>query len=534
LYYQKSLSLNDNDFTTYFNCGNAYIELNLKKEALKYFNKSLEINPENYKAIYNRAVANLNDKNYPVRDALKDLDKVISLNPDTEISLGLLLIGCLSICDWEKFEIYKKIVEEKIKTKKFISSPLQLMSVFNSPEILYENAVSYVNKHCPAVVNVGLMPYNHKKIKIGYFSGDYRSHPVSYLICELLTLHNRSEFEVFAFSFLKEQKDEYTDLVSKSVDAFYDVNGKSNEEIIALVKSLEIDIAVDLGIFTGNQLSVFRERLAPVQVNFLGYCGTSGSSYIDYIIADNHTIPNDQEKWFSEKIIRLPVFMPRDTRIIPSSKVFTRLEAGLPERGFIFGSLSGYGKILPEVFKAWLTILKQVPESVLVLAENKDEVATTFLRSAALKEGIDPRRLIFFKKLDSFAEYLSRLKLVDLFLDTFPYGAHTNCNDAIWAGVPVLTIQGKTFGSRVASDFLINLKLNELIALDYVEYVDKAVRFGNNLELIFELKDRLNKSKKESPLFDMSYYTQKIEEAFKKTHFLSINKNLPQNITIDS
>jgi predicted O-linked N-acetylglucosamine transferase (SPINDLY family) len=264
----------------------------------------------------------------------------------------------------------------------------------------------------------------------------------------------------------------------------------------------------------------------------LGYAGTSGSQYIDYIIADDFTIPDSAENYYTEKIVRLSCFMPRDTKVKPSVKKFSRMECGLPQTGFIFCCTSGYGKILPETFAVWMNILKQVPGSCLWLGESKDPGVMDKVLSHAEGLGVKSERLIFAKRLDLPADYLARLQLADLFLDTFPYGAHTLSNDALWAGVPVLTRIGETFASRVAGSFLTQLQLPELITTTIEEYEARAVTLGNNPDQAKQLKQKLMENSAKSKIFNSSYYARKLEECFKAMCHLGINVQENRNISI--
>ena len=530
-YYQRAVELDPGYYQAHFNCGGALLAAQDYNQAIVALSAAIKINPLSADAFYNRSVAKL--KNKDVRSSLEDSEVVLKLKPNMDFVIGGLMGGYLSLCEWDKFEEYRKIVPQKIKNFERVAHPMQVMLVFDSLEYLKIAATLLIKQRydiAPAPFKSDAM--RHKKIRIGYFSEDFKQHPVGYLLAEVLELHNREQFEIYAFSFSKEPPDALTKRISQGVNHFYNVATKTSEEVVEFARSLNLDIAVDLGIFTAEQLLVFKHRVAPVQVNYLGYAGTSGSQYIDYIIADDFTIPDSAENYYTEKIVRLPCFMPRDTTIKPSTKKFTRTEFGLPEKGFIFCCTSGYGKILPETFAVWMKILKQVPGSCLWLGESKDPGVMDKVRSHAERLGVSSERLIFAKRLDSPADYLARLQLADLFLDTFPYGAHTLSNDALWAGVPVLTRVGETFASRVAGSFLTQLQLTELITTSIEEYETRAVSMGNNPEQIKQLKQKLKENSLKSPLFNSSYFVQKLEESFKAMCHLGLNLNENKNISI--
>jgi predicted O-linked N-acetylglucosamine transferase (SPINDLY family) len=528
--YAKAINLDPEFGQAYFNCANAFASCQDFGRAVTCLDSAIKINPLNADAFYNRAVAKNEDKK--IRSSLEDLECALKLKPNLDFALGDLLIGYLQLGEWTKFQEIRSLITEKIKTPYCVANPLQLMAVFNSLDSLKSSAALLINKRYLPKEIYNPLPSKHSKIRIGYFSKDFKVHPVSYLLAEVFAQHNRDQFEIYAFSFSKTKPDAMTNRISKSVDHYYDVNSKTNEEIVTLVRSLNLDIAIDLGIFTAEQLDVFKEGVAPVQVNYLGYAGTSGAPYIDYIIADKFTIPESAEDYYTEKIVRLPCFMPRDVQVKPADKKFTRVEVGLPEKGFIFCCTSGYGKILPETFAAWMNILKQVPGSYLWLGESGDLGVTERIKNHAEKLGVNANRLVFANRLDSPADYLSRLGLADLFLDTFPYGAHTLSNDALWAGVPVLTRTGETFASRVAGSFLTHLQLPELITTNFTEYESRAVSLANNPEQLDFLKQKLIKERDNSFVFNTSYYTKKLEESFKTMYRISLNKENIRHITI--
>lgn len=530
-YYQRAVEIDPGYYQAHFNCGGALLAAQDYDQAILALSTAIKINPLSADAFYNRSIAKL--KNKDVRSSLEDSEVVLKLKPNMDYVIGGLMGGYLSLCEWDKFEEYRKIVPQKIKNFERVAHPMQVMLVFDSLEYLKTSATLLIKQRYDIAKDIFKSDMlRHKKIRIGYFSEDFKQHPVGYLLAEVLELHDREQFEIYAFSFSKERPDTLTERIRKGVDHFYDVGAKTSDEIVVFARSLNLDIAIDLGIFTAEQLLVFKHRVAPVQANYLGYAGTSGSQYIDYIIADDFTIPESAENYYTEKIVRLPCFMPRDTKVKPSAKKFSRAECGLPETGFIFCCTSGYGKILPETFTAWMKILKQVPGSCLWLGESKDLGVMDKVRSHAERLGVKAERLIFAKRLDSPADYLARLQLADLFLDTFPYGAHTLSNDALWAGVPVLTRVGETFASRVAGSFLTQLQLPELITTSIEDYETRAVMLGNHPDQAKQLKQKLMENTPHSQIFNSSYYAQKLEESFKAMCHLGLNVHENRNISI--
>jgi len=350
----------------------------------------------------------------------------------------------------------------------------------------------------------------------------------------MLETHDKSKYEIYGFYLSKrqEENDIFHLRIKRSFTKFYDVSNKSNEEINLLAKKLQIDIAIDLMAHTGgheSRFGIFLNKLAPIQINFLGYPGTSASDRLDYIIADKTVIPEKNKIFFSEKIIYLPnSYQPSEKYRILSEKCFTKQNLNLPEDNFIFCCFNTSKKILPDIVKLWADILNQVPKSVLWLLPDNNNAKKNLIMEFK-KKNIEAERIIFCNKVP-ISEHLARIKLADLFLDTFPYNAHTSCSDAIWAGLPILTLEGDSFQSRVASSLLKTSGLNELITRNESEYVEKAIYIAKNKEHLNYLKDKLIKSKDSNPLFDNNSFTYNIEKAYSIVLDRYFNKKEPEDI----
>jgi len=372
----------------------------------------------------------------------------------------------------------------------------------------------------------------NKKIRIGYYSADYYEHATSYLIAELIELHDKSKFEIFGFSFGPDKDDKMRKRISKAFDQFIDVNLKSDKEVAQLSRDLKIDIAVDLKGFTQfSRFGIFVERCAPIQVNYLGHPGTLGADCIDYIIADKVLIPQKNQKDYSEKIIYLPhCYQVNDSNKKISDKVFTRKELELPKDGFIFCCFNKNYKITPNVFDCWMKILKKVKGSVLWLFEN-NPITIKNLQQEANKRDIGSDRLIFAKPM-VLDKHLARHKVADLFVDTFPYTAHTTCSDALWAGLPVLTCAGESFASRVSASLLNAIGLSELVTHTIKGYEDMAIELANNPIRLKKIKNELEKNKLEKPLFNTKLFTKHIESAYTEMHKKYIKNEKPDHIKI--
>jgi predicted O-linked N-acetylglucosamine transferase (SPINDLY family) len=353
------------------------------------------------------------------------------------------------------------------------------------------------------------------KIVIGYYSADFRSHPVSFLTAELFEIHNKERFELIAFNFGPDVKDEIHNRIFKAFDQFIDVRDKSDQEVAIQSRRLRVDIAIDLGGYTKDcRPGIFSYRAAPIQLSYIGYLGTSGAPYMDYLIADKTIVPLDSQNYYSEKIVYLPSYQVNDRKRKISSRQFSKKELGLPINSFIFCCFNNNYKILPATFDGWMRILTAVDNSVLFLyAENK--WARSNLINEALKRGISSERLVFGEHLEP-DEYLARYKLCDLFLDTFPYNAGTTASDALWAGLPVLTKMGESFASRMAASLLTAIDLPELITSSQEHYEALAIELATNPAKLKEIKTKLESNRLTTPLFDTPRFTKHIEDAYTK------------------
>ncbi|MBY0510423.1 MAG: hypothetical protein K2P94_09740, partial [Rhodospirillaceae bacterium] len=372
----------------------------------------------------------------------------------------------------------------------------------------------------------------HGKIRIGYYSADFYAHATSYLMAGLFELHDRTAFEITAFSFGPDTQDAMQHRVTAAFDRFIDVRATSDAGVAALSRELRIDIAVDLKGYTqGDRMNIFAERAAPVQANFLGYPGTVGAPWMDYIIADAVVLPEAHRAHYAEKVVTLPgSYQVNDGRRVISARVFTRAELGLPEDGFIFCCFNHSAKILPDVFDIWMRILRSVPGSVLWLLKDYAPAADN-LRKEAEKRGVDGARLVFAPRLP-LADHLARLRAADLFLDTLPYNAHTTCSDALWAGVPVLTRKGAAFAGRVAASLLTAVGLPELIVATAAEYERLAVTLAADSNRLAQLRRKLAANRATAPLFDTPRFARHLEEAYARMHARHHAGLPPDHITL--
>jgi protein O-GlcNAc transferase len=356
--------------------------------------------------------------------------------------------------------------------------------------------------------------YQHERIKVAYLSADFREHATAYLLAELIELHDRERFEVIGVSFGADDGSDIRRRMADSFDTFHDVREWADRDIAAKLRELEVDIAVDLkGHTQDSRPEVLAHRPAPIQVGYLGYPGTIGADFLDYVLADETVAPFDHALFYSEKIVQLPdCYQVNDRRRAIAATTPTRQEAGLPESGFVFCCFNNNYKITQPVFEAWMRLLAKVPGSVLWLLRDNPG-AERNLRDEAEKRGVDPARLVFAGRA-KLEDHLARHRLADLFLDTLPYNAHTTASDALWTGLPVVTCQGNAFAGRVAASLLKAIGLPELVTHNLGDYEALALRLATDAAMLQRVRETLAGNRLSHPLFDTDRFRRGIEAAY--------------------
>ncbi len=518
-YFKKCLSF-DKTFPDIYNyLGHAFSSVNKFTDARNNFLKSIQIDPNFIFGHIN--LGNLLKINNKLDEAISSYEKALALDENTEFLKGVLFNTKMMVCDWNDFESKINQLKVSIQKKQQAIRPFAMLSIADNPKLnklvaeifsnFYFTDKNYDFKHS----------FNKKntKIKIAYFSSDFnQNHPVAHLINELFENHDSKSYEIFAFSFQASSEiDVFRKKIRKFVKHFYDVEDKSDDDIVSISRKLNLDIAVDLNGHTQNaRTSIFSKRVAPVQINFLGFPGTMGSNFYDYIIADKFVIPEESKVFYNEKVLYMPnsYLINPSFREVSNNKISKKSE-GLPEKSFVFCCFNNSYKILPNIHEIWSNILHQVENSVLWLADT-NPVAKKNLQCQFVKKNISTDRIYFAKRLPKVEDHLERYKLADLFLDTFPFNAHTTACDALYLGLPVLTIYGKSFSSRVGLSLLKNLSLDEFITNNEKDYQEKAIYFSKNIDKLKELKQKLKLNIKTTPLFNSKLYTKNLEDLYKK------------------
>jgi predicted O-linked N-acetylglucosamine transferase (SPINDLY family) len=558
----KSININPNNFSAYNNLGNVFRELKKYADAIKAYNKAIEINPNYTGCLYNIAKTytstsnnklalifyektiasdrNFLDAYYDYAELLENLGKynesletyykLLKLNPDYPYLKGSIVNLKLKICKWENLGEDIKDIENNIIKKQAVN-PFHVLLITDSPKLQKIAIEKYSQHKFPLLNSTFINSANNKKIKIGYYCADFSDHPMGRITPELFENHNKNIFEIYGFYF-GAINDSLTSRISNSFHKFINVFTKSDIEIVDLSRNLGIDIAVDLNGFTKNcRPNIFAYRCAPLQINYLAYPATMGCGYIDYIIADKILIPEDHQKYFTEKIIYLPKsYQVSDQKRSISKKIIYKKDFNLPEDKFIFCCFNNVTKINPEIFEIWMKILKKNQESILwLLSDNKNVIYN--LKLEAEKRGIKKDRLIFCNKLTN-EDHLARYKLADLFLDTIPYNAHVTANDALWCGVPVLTLIGASFASRVGASILNALNMKELIAHSKTEFEDIASSIYKDPKKFKSIKQKLLNNKINTTFFNTKLYTKNLELAYLDIYKKNKKNLKPENIYI--
>jgi len=549
--YDKALSLKPDYHEVWTNKGGVLRELKYFDESLTCYDKALSLKPDYHEALTNKGVTLHALKRFD--EAISHYDKALSLKPDyhealTNKGLTLNFLGrhsesakyflsahqalsqdsyllgisnhqMMLACDWSNYEnniaeLFK--LTDKLKKG---ADPFGFQGIAYSEELLKKCAEIYSNDKFPKLGNLSeSLKYKHNKIRIGYLCGEFRDHATSILMTRAWELHDKSKFQIFAFDNGWDDDSEYRQRIKKAFSKIFDISSLSDIDAAKLIQFHEIDILVNLNGFFGlARQGVFSYKPAPIQVNYLGFPGTIGSNYIDYIIADKVVLPVESRKYYAEKVAYLPnSYQATDNRRIISKRQFTKTELGLPKHSFVFACFNNNYKITPSTFDSWMRILNHVSGSVLWLLADNSITQENLIKEAA-DRGIDSSRIIFAQRI-SISEHLARHNLADLFLDTLPYNAHTTCSDALWAGLPVLTLRGNTFPGRVASSLLKAIGLDELIAYSDEEYESIAINLATMPEKLNAIRKKLAQNRLTTPLYDTRTFIKNLESTYIKMY----------------
>ena len=492
--------------------GNVLFRLRRYESAAAEFDRALARWPDLPEALINRAAALFELKR--VDEAVRDYGKALALAPDLPYAHGNFIYYKLHACDWRGLHEDRDALAAELRQNKAVVLPFVNLSLSSSPEEQLRCARLWTSaNHPPTQMLWRGENYRHERMRVVYLSADFHAHATAHLMAGVFENHDRIRFETVAVSYGPDDESEMRARLKSSFDRFIDVRTKSDFEIAAQLRELEADAIIDLkGLTKDSRSGILSFRPAPIQAHYLGYPGTMGAPYVDYIIADKIVIPEEHRRFYSEQVVYMPdtyqANAPAHMMMMPPK---TRRDYGLPESGFIFCCFNNNFKILPEIFGIWMRLLARVDGSVLwLMADNP--IAARNLVCAAKEHGVAADRLVFASRA-GLAEHLARHALADLFLDTLPYGAHTTASDALRAGLPVVTCMGDAFAGRVAASLLQAIGAPELICGSLEDYEALALKLAHDPAALYAIKEKLARNRDTHPLFDTQRFTRNLEAA---------------------
>jgi protein O-GlcNAc transferase len=483
--------------------------LDREQEAYEAFNAAIIADPNLAQTYATRGSLLLKLKRY--EQAAADFVSALRLDPESQFALGNVIHCRMMVCQWEDFQKSSSALHKEVGAGKPVTPMFYLLSLSASEEEISAYARSLANgQSFPAPT---VWHRKHERIRVAYLSADFHNHPTSFLTAGLYEQHDRDAFEIFGVSLSKPHSVPMVDRLQSTFDDFIDVHALSDTDAVTALRKLEVDIAVDLMGHTANsRMGIFARHCAPIKVSWLGYPGTLGTDYMDYILADRIVIPERDQVHYSERVVYLPdTFHVTDDRR-PIVKSRDRGECGLPEGTTVFCSFNNSYKINPTMFDVWMRVLGQVPDSILWLLESGPS-AVGNLRAEASRRGVDPSRLMFSGRAE-YEDYLANYTAADLFLDTLPFNGGATVSDALWAGLPVLACVGSTFVGRMAASLLTAAGLSELITPSLQEYEALAVSLGRDQGRLRQLRATLTDRRSRSALFDTHRFARHLESAY--------------------
>jgi predicted O-linked N-acetylglucosamine transferase (SPINDLY family) len=546
--YRRALAVEPDDVNAHISLGQALQAQHHLDEAVASYRRALAITPENALAHY--GLGSALQAQHRLDDAVTSYQQATVLDPDfvlAHYSLGLAFYAqgkfeeaiasfrraeivdpgnadALAasfhtrkhICDWAGYREDEAKIRNAVGQSPAHATAFMLLALSSTPAEHLDCARGVAAKIAvPETAQLPrLRPRSGGRIRLGYLSADFRLHPVAVLIAELIEHHDRRRFEVVGYPYGRNDGSAMRTRLTGVFDRLVDLGYMPDRQAAGLIHTDAVDILIDLNGYTrGGRPSILAYRPAPIQVNYLGYPGTTGADFIDYIIVDRFLVPMDQQPFYTERLVQLPsCYQPSDTKREIAQPAPSRAACGLPESGFVFCCFNTGYKITPAFFDIWMRLLSAVPGSVLWLVE-ANTILKGNLQREAMARGVPAGRLVFAPR-KPMPEYLARLGLADLFLDTLPYTAGATANDALWAGVPVLTCAGETYVGRMAGSILTAAGLPELITTSLDEYEALALRLTTEPNLLAGLRQRLALNRSTMPLFDIAQYTADLEAAY--------------------
>jgi protein O-GlcNAc transferase len=516
------------------NLGLTYQRLGENEQALKHYQMALQIQPMHVESNVN--AGNLLQELGRFDAALNHYVPAYKRAPQLDLLLGNILQCKAMLCDWKDLSAQWKQAAKFINAGFLPCSPFVMLSGNDSLSESLATAQRYANRLVNSLDVPAFNPApaeSGKRLRIGYLSSDFRAHPVGYLTAGVIEQHNRQNVEVFGFALTKPGDDEDARRICRSFDTLVDLSALCDTEAINVVRNAKLDIAIDLtGYTAGARPALYKSRVAPIQVGYYGYPGTMGSDFMDYLVADPTLIPSESRPFYTEKILYLPdCYLPNHAHHDVAPHSGSRSEHGLPEQGFVFCCFNKPYKITPSVFESWMAILNAVPHSVLWL-QSTDALVIANLQRAARKYGVRSERIIFAGRTPTLADHLARYRLADLFLDTYPYTAHTTGNDVLWVGLPLLGLSGETFSARVSESLLNTLGLHDLVCRDLKQYERRAIDLALDPAELATIRDRLASNRVSSSLYKPDWIAKWLENGLRQAYERYCANEPPEHIIV--
>jgi protein O-GlcNAc transferase len=513
--YELALRLRADFAEAFCNLANIAIDTARPEDAIRLCDRALQIKPDMPEALNSRGTALRVLKRH--EEATRTYERLLELSPRFGHAPSHLLFVRNSLCDWTDRDCQVASIVGRVCVGESVCTPHIFLAISDSAAAQLQCSRTFVADHFPPVPPLWRgEQYVHRRIRVAYLSADFSDHPVAHLFAGVLERHDRARFETIGISLRREaEPDPMRRRMQRALEHFHDVTGFTDREVARSLRDMEIDIAVDLTAHTSDgRLGILAFRPAPVQVHYLGFAGSSGASFIDYMIADAVTVSPADEQFYCERIVRLPhSFLPNDDRQPIAANTPARRDLGLPDDAFVFCAMHNPYKVTPATFDVWMQLLREVPGSVLWLRSGETALAANLTREATAR-GVAPERLVFASRVAGMDAHLARYRQADLFLDTVPYGGHATARDALWAGLPVLTCTGNSLASRVAASLLHALDLPELVTTNLEDYAKRALALAHSPLQLSALRARLAQQRLTGPLFDTDCYRQHLEAAY--------------------